>query len=98
MKTTTVVTEKGEKMSDLISRQMAINAICVALPTLSTLPTLCKTIEDLPSADVVNCEDCKYVGTDATCCLVCNRDGMGLKPFHVYHDDYCSYGERRGDE
>lgn len=44
---------------------------------------------------VIRCKDCKFVGTDATCCLVCKRDGMGLKPFHVYHDDYCSYAERK---
>ena len=45
--------------------------------------------------ELIRCKDCKFVGTDATCCLVCKRDGMGLKPFHVYHDDYCSYAERK---
>ena len=46
------------------------------------------------AVDVVRCKECQYVTTDATCCLVCGRSGMGLKPYHVYHDDFCSYGER----
>ena len=54
-----------------------------------------KDIKPAAVAHVVRCEDCKYVGTDATCYLVCCRDGMGLKPYHVYHDDFCSYGERK---
>lgn len=55
---------------------------------------------DAPTIDaveVVMCGECKYAGCDATTYLVCNRKGMGLKPYHVYHDDYCSYGERRED-
>lgn len=45
--------------------------------------------------EIIRCKDCRHVRTDATCCLVCNREGMGLKPYHVYHDDFCSYAERR---
>ena len=55
----------------------------------------------LPPADVVEvvrCKDCKYVDTDATCFPVCGREGIGLKPYHVYDDDYCSYGERKDNE
>lgn len=54
-------------------------------------------IKALSAEHVVRCSECKYVGHDATTFLVCDRKGMGLKPFHVYHDDYCSYGERRED-
>ena len=59
-----------------------------------------KQIINAPTIDaveVVRCSECKYVGYDATTFLACDRKGMGLKPFHVYHDDYCSYGERRED-
>lgn len=55
-------------------------------------------IDEQPTVDavpVIRCKDCRFSGADATCCLVCKREGMGLKPFHVYHDDFCSYAERK---
>lgn len=57
-----------------------------------------QAVNEQPTVDampVIRCSECKFVGTDATCCLVCKREGMGLKPYHVYHDDYCSYAERK---
>lgn len=62
-------------------------------PDGDLIPPDCPLIE----IDLVRCGECKYVGTDATCCLVCCRDGIGLKPYNVYHDDFCSYGERRAE-
>ena len=47
---------------------------------------------------LIRCKDCKHVGTDATLLRVCNREGMGLRPFHVYSDDYCSYAEPKETE
>lgn len=62
---------------------------------ISTILEMMKTAPAVDAKKVVRCGKCKYVGTDATCCLVCDREGMGLRPFHVHHDDYCSYGERK---
>ena len=59
---------------------------------------LLRMITEQPTVDavpVIRCKDCRFSGADATCCLVCKREGMGLKPFHVYHDDFCSYAERK---
>ena len=78
-------------VDDYIRREDAIMEVCNLYETL-------KFVQSADVVEVVRCKDCKYVGTDATCCLVCCRDGMGLKPYHVYHDDYCSYGKRRGGE
>lgn len=57
------------------------------------------TLNMMIMGKLVRCKDCKFVGTYATCCLVCEREGMGLRPFHVYHEDFCSRGERKdGDD
>ena len=68
-----------------------IGGFCTSVNT-----TICEALHKV-AEPVVRCSECKYVGHDATTFLVCDRKGMGLKPFHVYHDDYCSYGERRED-
>lgn len=83
-------------MSGLIRRAELFNE----LAPVQTLGEAYAVIQGMPEVDavkVVHCCECKYVGTDATCCLVRKREGMGLRPFHVYHDDYCSYGEKDGD-
>lgn len=52
----------------------------------------------IKKGELIRCGECKHASTDATCCLVCNREGMGLRPYHVHSDDYCSYAERRTDD
>ena len=88
----------------LIDDQQAIEAIEKAFDRETILNRFVRkvaidAVKALPSvqSEIIMCKDCKYVGYDATCCMVCNREGMGLKPYHVYHDDFCSYAERRTD-
>lgn len=66
--------------------------ICFSELMMKNIIDIQPTIDAVP---VIWCSECKFVGTDATCCLVCKREGMGLRPFHVYPDDYCSYAERK---
>ena len=59
-------------------------------------------IKQAPTADVVEvvrCKDCKHYFNG--CCYVSTRTNKGCYPRVNVHsrgyDDYCSYGERRGE-
>ena len=85
-------------MSDyLIDFHLAIEAmsrISDSICEAEAVDALC----EVPTIELIRCKDCKYVGTDATLLRVCNREGMGLRPFHVYSDDYCSYAESKEEQ
>ena len=54
-------------------------------------------ITDAPSIDICFCRECKYSekATSPITALWCKR--FGLKDMAVEADDFCSYGERKGD-
>ncbi len=88
------ITEVAESESDEANR---INAQNVADDCEQLAELLRELQERRKAPEIVRCGECEYASTDATCCLVCNRDGIGLKPYHVRGDDYCSYAKRRAN-
>ena len=67
----------------------------------STILGVVSTIENAPTADVVEvvrCKDCKFWGiphaNDIEKSHYCCRDNMWCMPLR-FADDYCSYGERK---
>lgn len=59
-------------------------------------------VENAPTVDaveVVRCKDCKYWErlTDGNLCGDCNGHRNGLQVEYTTEDDFCSYGEKRGD-
>jgi len=88
-------------MDDLISRQVAIDALCEEYcnghhdckyyPRCENL----RWIQELPSAqpEIIRCKDCRnYINN---CCYERKRILTGL---FVHDNDFCSWAERRTDE
>ena len=91
-------------MSDLIERQVAIEA----LDNLDYMPgewivrglTICKeAIRDLPSAqpEIVRCRDCKYGEQDDDGWWYCRGTGYSMGNGEK-GDGFCSNAERRTDD
>lgn len=81
-------------MDDLISRQVAIEALrrAEALTKAFGYHNVIDTIRELPSAqpEIIRCKDCRYHGANEcahSLALVLSKD-----------NDFCSYAERREDE
>lgn len=82
-------------MSDLISRQDAIEAVATVTMSIHLSNVLCDKLLALPSADaveVVRCKDCRHsrIEGDTTLFMWC---GYWNKP--TDGNRYCSDGERR---
>lgn len=81
-------------MSDLISRQTAINALDTGLWGSEWDKALATAIlKDLPSAngvEVVRCRDCRYFNTTFPLLRMCDITWTKMEP-----DEYCSLGERK---
>ena len=87
-------------MSDLISRQAAIDAIhCDITVTgrqnaelvATTIGAFADRIKALPSAqpEIIRCKDCRYYNSEEKECLDLLGHGRRWE-----EDDFCSYGKR----
>lgn len=76
-------------MSDLISRQAAINAVTESGDYFDMIERL----NELPSAEpeIIRCKDCKWLG-EIGCAINIADDSDRPK-----ETDFCSYAERRTD-
>lgn len=89
-------------MTDLISRQDALDAIKVSMNIWSSMPEwrehkIIECLEELPSAqpEIVRCKDCKHSEhwyRDKRRCFLWNEAGID-----VFEDGFCNYAERRED-
>ena len=91
-------------MSDLISRQAAIEVIDAVFPVdpmkseyaqgIACGAALAKTyVEQLPSAqpDIIRCRNCKFASGDSRICMQFGHSPIGEL-------DFCAWAERRTDE
>ena len=92
-------------MSDLISRQAAIDALSTITMYEGSIPfdTAVMRIKELPSAqpELIRCKDCKHwtnnIGDSKLRDNYCNDEAHGFY-YQCSEDDYCSFAERRTDE
>ena len=50
-------------------------------------------LRGLNGIEIVRCDDCKHLYNDADTGKACELTNMGMDP-----EDFCSFGERSGDE
>lgn len=93
-KLTFAVLQKGKRMGELISRQVAFDALnyelrCGAVINLCGLEVAYEIIEDLPSAEpqIIRCKDCKHYKYGMCMKICANKSTNG----------FCDWGERRED-
>lgn len=89
------IIQKGERMSDLISRQTAMDFVgsmemCDEISE-EAYKKLMNYLEELPSAqpEIIRCKDCKHWDGVDTCDVI---------DAPVWDNDFCSMAERRTDE
>ena len=83
-------------MDDLISRQAAIAEFsCCELTPDGGIDAnyAIDFLENMPSAPLVRCRDCKHYESDGGAMMICNITDMVGDD-----DDYCSYGVREEGE
>lgn len=89
-------------MSDLISREAAIEAVgYYSLHSGDKLLFADKPLKDLPSAqpEIVRCKDCRYyMRSDELCEMIAARLHMYECGKQWNEDSFCCWGKKKGDE
>lgn len=63
----------------------------------SVLRLLLSEATTVDSVEVVRCKDCKHAWIHPCGYINCRRSGLVDHDMNFSPDDFCSYGERRGD-
>lgn len=79
--------EKLAKMIEYCKKDNGVNGLTALFQAGDAIMD-CKAVDAVP---VVRCKDCKYFQYGDYCI----EDKM--EHSHCHEDDYCSYGERRGE-
>ena len=92
-------------MSEYIKTDDVVKVINVLLDNVDAsedaMHKFCDSMNDIQKVEIVRCEDCKHYKRNIPCVgghyNGCDEWIDEGNPITVYDNDFCSYGERKGE-